>query len=59
MQNADYAYTDKKEELLAKIIGAGSKISDATINTAIDAGINIAVSLIPVVGVEVAATRIV
>jgi hypothetical protein len=54
----NYIYSDEKEKLLAKIIGAGGYISDNTINSSINIGINIAVSLIPIVWVEFAVARL-
>lgn len=54
-----YAYTDKTEELLADIIWAGhNNLSDTSVSNAIDIGVNIALSLIPVVGTEVAVARL-
>ncbi len=53
-----YWYADKKEALLADVIWAGDDISDNTINSAINIGINIAASLIPVLWVEFAVARL-
>jgi hypothetical protein len=54
----NYTYKDKKEALLADVIGAGSDIADNTINSAINLGINVAASLIPIVWVEFAVARL-
>lgn len=49
---------NQTEELLANITWAWTYIADSTTNTAINAGINIAISLIPVMWVELTVTRI-
>ncbi len=54
----EYRYNDKKEALLADVIWAGEDFSDQTVSASIDMWINLAASLIPVIGTEFAAARI-
>ena len=52
------SFADPKEGLLADVIGAGSDFSDATTNIWIDIGINVALSLIPMVGTNMIVARV-
>ncbi len=52
------SFTDPQEGLLADVIGAGSDFSDKTASICVDIGINLAISLIPMVGTNMIVARV-
>lgn len=52
------SFTDPQEGLLADIVGAGSDVSDRTASMCVDIGINLAISLIPMVGTNMIVARV-